>query len=110
MSAPKAGKVVKLSHEVIAWINPRKLRKGEANVESYDAALRRFFGIPTLKGESQSLRKYYVIENEGEPLIFRTRAEARGVAIVRAVRKGSKKPEHVMLVVERALTKIKDAN
>jgi hypothetical protein len=89
---------VKLSKEVLGWISKRKLRKGEKNVESFDAFLRRFFGLPSRKGEPQELKKYYVLPNEGEPLIFLNKAEARGAAVIRAVRRGTRKAEPVLTV------------
>ncbi len=94
------GTVVKLSPEVIAYINPKRRYKKGTKSESYDSALRRFFGLPTVRGEAQSLRNYFIIDNGGEPLAFADKAEARGTAVIRAVRKGHKKAEAVIAVRE----------
>lgn len=96
----ETGRVVKLSKELIGWINQRKLRKGEKNVESFDSFLRRSFGLDARSGEKQGLKIYYVLPNDQEPLIFLTKAEARGAAIVRAVRQGRKKAEAILCVRE----------
>ncbi len=88
-------KVIKLSPEVISFLNQRKARMTNP---SYDAALRYYFGLPTRKGEPQTLVTYYVLPNEGEPLVFTTKAEARGAAVLRAVRRGLKRAEAVITV------------
>ncbi len=88
-------KVIKLSLEVINLLNRRRARM---NNTSYDAALRYYFGLPSRKGEEHNLATYYVLPNEGEPLIFKTKAEARGAAVIRAVRKGHKRAEAVITV------------
>ncbi len=96
------GKPVKLSTELTAFLNKRKLRRGEKNVESYDAVIRRMLGLPTKEGEAQELRTYFVLpqESENEPLIFLKKSEARGAAILRSVRRGNRKPEVVITVRE----------
>jgi hypothetical protein len=93
------GSPVKLSHEVITYLNKKKRRDSGTPAESYDSVLRRLFGLPTTKGEEQALETFFVIPAE-EPLIFRDKAEARGAAVLRAVRKQTKKPEFVLTVRE----------
>ena len=86
-------KPVKLSGEVIDFLNQRR-GKDRA---SYDSILRRYLELPTKKGQAQSLRTYYVLDNEGSPLIFTRKADAAGEAVMLAVkRKG--KPEPVIIV------------
>jgi len=90
----KSGKVVKLSQAVAAF-----LRRRGAKDESYDAILRRQFGIPDRKGTAQPLAIYYVVPGS-PPLISDDLADARGKAIVQATRKGLKKAVAVLTVRE----------
>lgn len=93
----RTSRVVRLSREVYGYVH-RKARRGEAA----DATLRRLFGLPDRKGEPQVLRTYYVVPNEGRPLISDREADARGQAILMAARKrlGAKKAERVIEVKE----------
>lgn len=91
----KYGKAVRISQDVKTYLEKRQ--RGE---ESYDAILRRLFGIPTRKGEAQPLKIYYVVPNEASPIIRRTLAEARGESIIVATKKGIKKAESVITVQE----------
>lgn len=83
----KKGKVVRLSDTIEQFIR-RKRRKSD---ESYDAVLRRLFGIDTLKGAKQPLRTYFILETDRDPIAKRTLAEARGEAIILAVRRQKKR-------------------
>ena len=92
----KKGRVVRLSKEVETYLSRK--RKGS---ESFDSILRRVFGLPDRKGNEQPLKTYYVIDNGGKsPIIKRDKAEAKGEAIILAVRKDSKKTERVLTVRE----------
>ena len=98
---PKS-KPVRLSDELVAYIEKRREPKQEdkPELESIDYVARRLFGIPTRKGVKQSLKTYFVL-TKPELMIFRGKAEARGGAIVQAVRQGrSKVLEKAMQVKE----------
>ncbi len=79
------GKVVKISRELYAHLGELRL-KGEG----YDGMLRRYFGIPSRTGHPQPLRTYYVIDSPKDLLVRRTVAEAKGDAILLAVKRGQK--------------------
>ncbi len=79
------GKVIKLSRELSKFLDG--LRSG---TESYDSALRRHFGLPSRTGHPQPLRKYYVIDSPKNLSVFRTQAEAKGEAILLAVKRGQR--------------------
>jgi hypothetical protein len=70
--------------------------------ESFDACLRRLFGLPDKKGNAQPLRTYWIVPNGTEPKAFLTSADARGHAIVLATKKGHKKADTVIAVREEA--------
>lgn len=92
---PKKGRVIRLSPEVELF-----LRKHRKKSESFDATLRRRFGLPTRKGEPQELGIFFVLENSGRPLIFTEEPEARGFAVELAIRKRTRKAERVLTVQE----------
>jgi len=89
------GKVIKLSLELSAYLKSRMSRG-----EGYDAVIRRLLGLPTRKGEPQGLAEFYVVPNDGKPIIRLTLAEARGDAILQATKKKLKKAERVLTVRE----------
>lgn len=93
----RTSKVIRLSRDVFNFIG-RKARKGE----SADSTLRRLFGLADRKGTPQDLRVYYVVPNDGKPIIRDTEADARGEAILLAARRrlGAKKAERVIEVRE----------
>lgn len=93
----KAGKVVRLSKEVEVHI-----RKRQHAGESFDATLRRMFGIRGRKGQKNDLRVYYILPNGTAPKVSTNLAEARGEAIILATKKGLKKAEAVLTVQEIA--------
>lgn len=84
-------KPIKVSDEVL-----RVLSRLRGHSESYDACLRRHFGLASRKGEPQSLLKYYIVDaGEGEaPIARRTLAEARGEAILLSVKRGGKRTDN----------------
>ena len=79
------GKVIKVSAEVYRHLTA--LKRGR---EGYDACLRRQFGLPSRKGYPQSVRSYFVIDSPDMLIIRRSKSEARGDAIMLAVKKGKK--------------------
>jgi hypothetical protein len=91
----KYGKAVRISQDVKVYLERRQRGK-----ESYDAILRRLFGLETRKGEAQPLHTYYVIPNNGDPIIRASLAEARGEAILLATKRGIKKAEQIVTVQE----------
>lgn len=98
----KKGKAVKLSPQLVSWIERKKRRPGRPNEESYDSVLRRFLGLPDRrgKGRRQELKTFFIVPNEGQPMVFLEEAEARGAAIMLAVRKKREKPEAAIEVRE----------
>jgi hypothetical protein len=92
----RRGVVIRVSREVEVF-----LRAKQRKVETYDALLRRFFGLPTKKGKEQPLRTFYVIPDESHaPLCFTSAAVAKGEAVRQAVRAGTKKVTKVITVRE----------
>lgn len=93
----RSGKIVRLSETVTNYLTKRR-KKGE----SFDACLRRQFGLADRRGRAQSLATYFVLENFGNPIIKKTLADARGEAIVQATKRklGIKKAEAVKEVRE----------
>lgn len=94
----KKGKVVKLSAFLAAHIT-KMGQKGE----SYDAILRKAFGLPDRRDNEQPLKAYYLLP--GSPLVAKEAtakglAEARGEAILQATKRGLKKAVAVILVRE----------
>lgn len=81
----EGGRVVKLSRDLYAHLTELK-QKGEG----YDGLLRRQFGLPSKKGHEQPLREYYVIDTPDDLIIKRKLPEARGEAILLAVKRGQR--------------------
>jgi hypothetical protein len=99
---PKTGTVVRISRELVAHLGELK-QPGEG----YDALLRRQFGLPSRNGHEQKLRNYFVIDTADDLIVKRTIAEARGEAIILAVKRGQrlidkKRKESVLKVREVA--------
>jgi len=91
----KYGKAVRISKDVKTY-----LEKRQRGTESYDATLRRLFGLPDRKGNAQPLRTLWIVPNGTAPIARLTQAEARGDAIVLAAKRGIKKAEQVIQVQE----------
>lgn len=89
------GKIVRISRDLEIYLNQRRRKK-----ESVDASLRRHFGLPTVKGKAQDLKLYYILDNNGQPMVFRDKSDARGAAIQLAISQGRKKTEGVVIVRE----------
>jgi hypothetical protein len=84
----KNGKVIKLSRELAKYLDGLRTER-----ESYDSALRRQFGLPSRTGYEQMLKHYFVIDSPVQLSIHRTEAEAKGEAILLAVRSGQKRTD-----------------
>jgi len=87
------GEVVRLSNAVIEVLR-RKLKKAE----SYDNLMRRMLGVPSRNNEPHPLEVFWVIP--GTLTAKRSLAEARGEAILQAVKKGKRKAEKPLKVIE----------
>lgn len=87
------GKPVRLSNEVLGVLT-KKLRTRE----SYDSLLRRILGMSTRNGKTQTLETFWVLSNT--LTVRRSLAEARGEAVLQAVRTGKRKAEKPIRVVE----------
>lgn len=81
---PKPGKVVRVDPMIWKFLGSQRKPK-----ETVSAALRRLLGLPSRKGEDpQGI--IYILPESG--IVCQTLAEARGEAILRAVKRGKKKP------------------
>jgi hypothetical protein len=78
---PKPGKVVRLDPTIVKHLEAKRRPK-----ETISGVLRRLIGLPTKDGALE-LRIYYALPSD----LFETVAEARGRAIVSAVREGKKR-------------------
>lgn len=79
------GKPIKVSRTVYEYLTKLKEPK-----EGYDALLRRHFGLESRKGHPQPLATYYIIDTPEDLVVKRTLAEAKGEAILLAVKRGQK--------------------
>ena len=93
------GEAVRLSDAVIAYLNRQNNNRGL----SYDALMRKLFGLPDRKGASQRLIEGYLIPASGA-FHLRTKdyteADANGDAIIAAAKKKSKKVHAPILMRE----------
>jgi hypothetical protein len=93
MGAPakkrKKGSVIKITD----FLRDRLSALRSHDKESYDAVIRRHFGLPSWKGHEQPLKHYYVIDTQNDLKVFRTKAEAYGEAILLAVKRGQKRTD-----------------
>lgn len=78
------GRVIRVSADTESELRTRR-KAGE----SWDALFRRLLGIPTRKGTEQPRKTFWLLERAN--LIFRTEKEARGMALVLAVRSGKQR-------------------
>lgn len=91
----RTGKVVRLSRLILAYVESRKRGR-----ESLDGTLRRVFGLPDRKGSEQPLRTYFILDNGGRPLVRYSEEEARGEAVIQAVKRGDRTYEKPIKVRE----------
>lgn len=82
----RKGRIIRVSQEVYAYLE----RKKQGTI-SWDSLFRKIFGLPNRKGLKQPLTEFYFVPSTGRA--FQKLSEARGAAIVDAVRKGSRKPD-----------------
>lgn len=87
------GKVVRLGASVYARLVVKK-----KDGESWDSLMRRLLGLATKKGIEQPKKTYWLLPNA--KLIFDTEKDARGMAVLLAVKAGRKKPEAPIKVSE----------
>lgn len=93
----KSGKVVRLSPDVLSEVDKRKGRA------SYDAFFRALLCLPPrYKGKKdqslQERRKFWGLKRSGR--LFFSKSEARGAAVIEAVRRQKKTPERPILLWE----------
>ena len=89
----RKGCAIRLSNEVLNVLG-RKMRKGE----SYDNLMRRMLGMPTKKAKPQPIEVFWLLPKA--LTVKKTLAEARGEAIILAVRRGKKNAEKPMKVIQ----------
>ena len=95
MATKRKGPVIRVSHDVERFLTRHRRKK-----ESFDAILRRYFGLPDKRGNPQDLRTYFVIPNDDKPIVFTEEPDARGFAIQLAIRQNRKKTERAIEVRE----------
>jgi len=78
------GKPVRLSYLVLETLD--KKRRGK---EGFDAVLRRLLGLPNRRGTAQILRSFWLLPQK--LIVRKSRAEAKGEAVLASVRSGKKK-------------------
>lgn len=91
----KPGRVHRLDPMVDRFVAEKK-RPGE----STSALLRRLFGLPERKTGKVQTRHFYLLPESR--VAFETIEEARGEAILRAVKTGKKKPTEKPILVREA--------
>lgn len=84
--AKKGGKPIKLSYELIEFLDRKR------KDQSYDQILRKIFGLPTREGEKQPVKVFYALTNP-KLAVFDNLADARGEAMIRAAMNGKRKTE-----------------
>lgn len=82
------GRVIRLSDDVLAYFENKRGDGKTKNARSWDEFFRRVFGLPKRSGEEQILVEGWLEINTG--LLFLTEAEARGRAVMEAVKQGKK--------------------
>lgn len=96
----KKGRAVRLSLETLTHLSEKQV-----GVETVDGIIRRLLGLPERKAKSNKVSQSRMVVSEyfllttPELAVFKDRAEARGVALLRATRMKSK-PEKPRKVVE----------
>lgn len=87
----RESKLIRISKNVLTLLDSKR------GSGSYDLILRRLLGLPGKKGES-AIKEYYLLL--GANKIFSEAADARGQALVRAVKLKQEKPERLVRVRE----------
>lgn len=86
------GKPVRVSWEVYNFVQKYAKEKkpdGTPFKESFDSILRRLFGLPTKKGDDQSLRVFWTVP--GQKKLYEDRADAAGASVLLAHKSGKRK-------------------
>ncbi len=78
------GRVIRVSDDVWNYLQPRRRKDGR---ESHDCLLRRIFGIDQRSGDPNPLLIGWVAEGR----FFFEEADARGVCVTAAVKRGTRK-------------------
>ena len=92
MSDTKPGKVLRV--DTATW---KYLQENKRPKERNATAVRRLIGLPPKKKEYEVPQQLYVLPESR--IVCSSLAEARGEAIIRAVKKGKKKPTEKPLAV-----------
>lgn len=87
------GKPIRISNEVLRILSPKLKTR-----ESYDSLLRRLLGLPKKNGTPQELEVFWVLPVALQ--VFRKPDEAKGAAVLNAVKSGKKKAERAVKVME----------
>lgn len=90
------GRIIRISPELESYLRKRLKKK-----ESFDSILRRLIGLNPRgkRGRAVRQREKFWLLRLPQPAIFPTEAEARGEAIIRAVRMKKKKTERPLELV-----------
>lgn len=82
---PKPGKVIRV--DPVTW---NFLTKNRKEKESVSAAVRRLLALPPKKGKAQEMQVYYILPESR--IVCYSIEEARGQAILKAVKAGKDQP------------------
>jgi len=85
MADTKPGKVVRVSPKVWEYLKTKRKPK-----ETIDSLIRRLIGFPNKKGEPNSVNTYFILPET--KIVCDSVEEARGKAILFAIKNGKKKP------------------
>jgi hypothetical protein len=96
-SRTKTATAIKVSLDILKILQHRRKRKPK--LETYDSVLRRVLGIPSKTGE-HSQRKVFWVLTKPQIAIFHNPAEARGQAILNAIRMKARRAEKPLEVME----------
>ena len=103
MKKPKAkpNKAIKLSFDVVKTLNHKRKGKNKigADLESYDSVLRRMLVLYNRYGSPNRVRTFYVL-TKPKLQVYQDHAEAKGQAILNAVRNKHLKAERPIAVRE----------
>lgn len=91
----RQSRIIRISRDVDVFLNRARKHKG-----TYDAILRKLLGLDPKKGQAEPLKHYWVIPNGNDPVIYNTEAQAKGGAIVLAVKQHRKEAHPVIKVRE----------
>lgn len=90
--ADKPGKVIRVDPIIWKYLNQQRKPK-----ETVSALIRRLLYLPTKKGEAQPQRLFYILPES--KIVCESIEEARGQAILKAVKSGKKRPSEKPVAV-----------